>query len=46
MEDNTSKNPKEGIGGRLKKLFAPENNCGCCCGDVKIVPKKKDEQKE
>jgi len=46
MEDDNCKNQKESIGGRIRKLFTPENNCGCCCGDVKIVPKKKGEKKE
>jgi hypothetical protein len=49
MTDDTSKNRKEGIAGRIKNLFAPESDCGCgggCCGNVKIVPKKTDEKKE
>lgn len=47
MADDTSKNRKEGIAGRIKKLFAPESDCGCgCCGNVKIVPKRTDEKKE
>jgi hypothetical protein len=46
MADDTSKNQKEGIAGRMRKLFAPENGGGCCCGDVKIVPKKAGEKKE
>ncbi|MDD4568019.1 MAG: hypothetical protein PHU37_08965, partial [Methanoculleus chikugoensis] len=48
MADDTSKNRKEGIAGRIKNLFAPESDCGCgdgCCGNVKIVPKKTDEKK-
>ncbi|WP_214041425.1 hypothetical protein [Methanoculleus sp.] len=50
MTDDTSENRKEGIAGRIKKLFAPESDCGCgsggCCGGVKVVPKKTDEKKE
>jgi len=29
MTDDTSKNRKEGIAGRIKNLFAPESDCGC-----------------
>ena len=47
MTDDTSKNRKDGITGRIKNLFAPESGCGGgCCGNVKIVPKKTDEKKE
>lgn len=46
MTDDTCKNRKEGIAGRIQKLFAPESDCGCCCGNVKVVPKKTDEKKE
>ncbi|WP_156168413.1 hypothetical protein [Methanoculleus sediminis] len=46
MADDTSKNRKEGTAGRFKRLLAPESDCGCCCGNVKIVPKKADEKQE
>ncbi|MDK2916809.1 hypothetical protein [Methanoculleus thermophilus] len=46
MADDTSKNRKEGIAGRIKNLLAPESDRGCCCGNVKIVPKRTDEKKE
>ncbi len=46
MTDDTDKNQKSGIAGRIRRLFTPENGCSCCCGDVKIVPKKTGEKKE
>ncbi|HOI59518.1 MULTISPECIES: hypothetical protein [unclassified Methanoculleus] len=48
MTDDTSKNPKESLAGRIKRLLAPENDCGCSCscGGVKVVSKKTDEKKE
>ena len=46
MADDTRKTRKEGIAGRIRKLLAPESDCGCCCGNVKVVPKKADEKKE
>ena len=46
MTDDTSKNRKEGLAGRIKRLLAPESDCGCCCGGMKVVPKKTDEKKE
>jgi hypothetical protein len=50
MADDTGKDQKEGIAGRIKRLFGPDNSgCGCsggCCGDIKIVPKKTGEKKE
>jgi hypothetical protein len=49
MTDDTSKKQKESIAGRFKRLLAPESDCGdcgCCCGGVKVVPKKTDEKKE
>ncbi|WP_164913646.1 hypothetical protein [Methanoculleus taiwanensis] len=45
MADGTSRNQKEGIAEKIKKLFTPENDCGCCC-NVKIVPKETDKKKE
>jgi hypothetical protein len=44
MADDTGKGQKEGITGRIKRLFAPENDCGCRCGTM--VPKKTGEKKE
>ncbi|MDK2990152.1 MULTISPECIES: hypothetical protein [Methanoculleus] len=46
MTDDTDKNRKEGLAGRIKRLLAPESDCGCCCGGMKVVPKKTDEKKE
>ncbi|MCK8518269.1 hypothetical protein [Methanoculleus sp. 7T] len=46
MTDETGNNQKESIVGRFRRLLAPEGNCGCCCGGVKVVPKKTDEKKE
>lgn len=46
MTDDTSKNPKESLAGRIKRLLAPESDCGCSCGDVKVVSKKTGERKE
>lgn len=46
MTDDTSKKQKESIAGKFKRLLAPESDCGCCCGGVKVVSKKTDEKKE
>jgi len=46
MTDDTSKKQKESIAGRIKRLLAPESDCGCCSSGVKVVPKKTDEKKE
>ena len=46
MTDDTSKKQKESIAGRIKRLLAPESDCGCCSSGVKVVPKKTDEKKQ
>lgn len=46
MTDDINKSQKEGLAGRIKRLLAPESDCGCCSGGMKVVPKKTDEKKE
>lgn len=47
MSDKNQDTKQEGFAAKIKKMMTGcGGNCGCCCGDVKIVPKEETQEKE
>ncbi len=40
MSDKNQDTKQEGFAAKMKKMIGGCGGCGCCCGDIKIVPKE------
>lgn len=44
MTDKNQNSKPTGFAAKMKEMMAGcSGNCGCCCGDIKIVPKEETE---